>query len=71
MFDYESTCRVDGAVSDLFFNHDFTHCRDDEGEWNIPELEAEADSFLYLVRALRPDLNYTVSDLLGDFFGRM
>lgn len=67
---YEAGQQINVAVSDLFFNHDNTRTWSDEDGWDEKLLREEAQMFLDTLNIIW-EHDYTVDDLLADFFGRM
>lgn len=67
---------INGDISDLFFNRDFDHCAEYEGQsrtftgYNADKLREEAVTFLQNLNRLGV-LTPTVDELLTDFHARV
>ena len=64
------TKHIDPDVSDLFFTRDFSSMVTDEGEWIMPPLREDAQTFCDSINRLT-NQNYSVDDILNDFFDRV
>ena len=66
---YRGANRLSAAASDIVFNHDWSACRDDDGNWFVERMHEEAKHLAYCISMVGEPCDHL--DVLSDLFGRM